>query len=279
MGVTGTSLSSLVAKATGKHQDPKGTPGHQSCIFYGWVIVGVCILCKIFKVQAGQQPFHQLHQLQRVQLLLSASFAGAEQRDVIHGLILSSRFVTITILSYTILYYTLLYSPILYDTILYSTILYYTTTSLLGRWCRFRTCWRIFGYRTPSWVASSPWPPFWPALFNQCRNLSRLLGITKAWRQIFWDCQGMEATGFRATFFRSREVGACRGSIRSSSMHPRDAGHPGSTCDLRLDSRHASTIFSAGISLWCFALICFLEVPRSQARSKIATFATCLGML
>ncbi|CAE7790818.1 ybfB [Symbiodinium sp. CCMP2456] len=51
MGVAGHQLHALVAEATGKGLGQQGSSGRFSCIFYGWVIVAVCILCKIFKVQ------------------------------------------------------------------------------------------------------------------------------------------------------------------------------------------------------------------------------------
>eukprot|EP00439_Symbiodinium_sp_Y106_P024495 s6012_g2.t14 len=51
MGVAGHQLHALVAEATGKGFAQHGSSGRFNCIFYGWVIVAVCILCKIFKVQ------------------------------------------------------------------------------------------------------------------------------------------------------------------------------------------------------------------------------------
>lgn len=51
MGVAGHQLHALVAEATGKGLAQHGSSGRFNCIFYGWVIVAVCILCKIFKVQ------------------------------------------------------------------------------------------------------------------------------------------------------------------------------------------------------------------------------------
>ena len=51
MGIVG-EVAGLAAKAKG-HFEPNGAR-QLRCIFYGWVIVGVCIFCKIFKVQAGE---------------------------------------------------------------------------------------------------------------------------------------------------------------------------------------------------------------------------------
>ncbi|CAE7784770.1 ybfB [Symbiodinium pilosum] len=48
MGIVG-EVAGLAAKAKG-HFEPNGAR-QLRCIFYGWVIVGVCIFCKIFKVQ------------------------------------------------------------------------------------------------------------------------------------------------------------------------------------------------------------------------------------
>ncbi|CAE7225196.1 pcaK [Symbiodinium natans] len=47
--MAGKPLAAVVAKATSR--SGAGAIERLNCIFYGWVIVGVCILCKIFKVQ------------------------------------------------------------------------------------------------------------------------------------------------------------------------------------------------------------------------------------
>ena len=83
MGVAGHQLHALVAEATGKGLTQHGSSGRFNCIFYGWVIVAVCILCKIFKVQACESV--AMCDSVGSSLLKDASHAGPKQCDVVHG--------------------------------------------------------------------------------------------------------------------------------------------------------------------------------------------------